>query len=74
VEEHPKINFISQETQPMKTSKTLKIMEQLAAHRYYTHIANCQIKIPAVFRGKFGIFSSISKFYKCIPQFFVQHL
>jgi hypothetical protein len=34
----------------------------LVAHGDYSSIANCRAKIPAIFRGIFGIFRGISKF------------
>jgi hypothetical protein len=34
---------------------------RLVAHGDYCSIANCWIKIPAIFRGMFGIFRDISR-------------
>jgi hypothetical protein len=46
----------------MKTSKARKIMKQFAAHRYYSCISYCQIKIPAILQGTFGIFAVFQSF------------
>jgi hypothetical protein len=53
----------------MKTSKAGKIMEQLAAHRYYSCISYCQIKTFAIFQGTFGIFAVFQSFIGVFQNF-----
>jgi len=36
--------------------KKRKHKRQLVAKRYYSNIANCWTKFPAIFRGAFGFF------------------
>jgi len=42
---------------------------QLVAHGNYSSIANCRTKLSAIFRGIFGIFHSMAKFYSFAPRF-----
>jgi hypothetical protein len=45
----------------MRTDQNIT-KRQLVAHEDYSSIANCRTKIPAIFRGIFGIFRGISIF------------
>ena len=40
---------------------------QLVAHGNYSSVANCRTKLPAIFRGIFGILHSMAKFYSFTP-------
>jgi hypothetical protein len=40
-------------------------------HGDYSSIANCHTKVPAIFKGMFGIFHGISKFL--VSYFMVSH-
>jgi len=53
----------------MKTSRFWKILEQLAALRYYSHIANCQTKFLPYFKGHLEFFAVFQSFINVFHDF-----
>jgi hypothetical protein len=70
-----KSSYPEKKTLSMKKFTDQKIKRQLVAQEDYSIIANCRTKIPAKYRGIFGILRGVKKNCKVfIPRFFAEAL
>jgi len=57
------VGFITRIYNFFHVPRNSSLWEAVSAHGIYSGISNCQTKISAIFRGVFGIFRGVSKFF-----------